>query len=98
MIGAIRLTSDTVLTLSVTLVDWEDVDYAGYVLAQALGLFPDETFGEVKWVFDMDNPLSRILDQILTLLVEARVLDRRDDEGKQFRWRVVGPGYELARG
>jgi hypothetical protein len=90
------LTDDAVFTLSHTLVEWEDVDYAGFVLAQALGLFPNETFREAKSVFNMDNPLSRALGRILHLLVEARVLEFRDEDGNQFRWRVVVPGYELA--
>jgi len=90
------MTDDAVFSLSRTLVEWEDVDYAGYVLAQALGLFPNESFRDAKYVFDGDNPLSRALDRILHLLVEARVLDFRDDDGNEFRWRVVGAGYELA--
>jgi hypothetical protein len=91
------LPDDAALTLRRTMVEWEDVDYASYLLAQALGLFPEESFQtQAKWVFDMDNPLSRVLDRILDQLVEARVLEFNDEDGKQYRWRVVGPGYELA--
>lgn len=90
--------ADAVFTLSRTLVEWNDVDYASFLLAQSLGLFHNESFQtEAKGVFVTDNPLSRVLDQILELLVEARVLEFRDEDGAaQFRWRVVGAGYELA--
>ena len=93
------MTDDAVFALSRTFVDWEDVDYASYLLARALGLFPNESFQtDAKWVFVTDNPLSRALNRILAALVDARVLEFRDtdDDGQQFRWRVEGAGYELA--
>jgi len=71
--------------------DWTDVDGAQYVLGRALGLFADQTFVQVKWVFWANNPLGQALYDMLHDLVKAGVLEHRVEPDDQFGWRTATP-------
>ncbi|GAA2556550.1 hypothetical protein GCM10010435_29030 [Winogradskya consettensis] len=69
------------------LADWTHWDGAAFRLGRALGLFTDRGFTESKWVFWTANPLGDGLHEALLALVQAGVLDRREEpDDEQFRW------------
>lgn len=69
---------DATTVLCNSLADWVDLDWASFFLAQALGLFLDEDFYVIRWMFMTDNLLSSALDRILSVLVESGILEFRD--------------------
>lgn len=76
------------MTLADALADWNWWDGAQFELGQAMGHFAGCEFLEVKYVFWADNPLGNGLHDILLMLVEAGVLERREEPDEQFRWRA----------
>ncbi|MDG4824389.1 hypothetical protein O7635_21265 [Asanoa sp. WMMD1127] len=86
------------MALADALADWTDIDGAQYQLGRVVGLFADQSFGDVKWVFWTDNPLGQALHDMLFNLTQAGVLDHRDDDGElQFRWLTPSPLDALER-
>ncbi|MGN9810170.1 hypothetical protein ACTMSW_12525 [Micromonospora sp. BQ11] len=79
------------MALADDLAEWTDVDGAQYVLGRSLGLFSDRSFQQVKWVFWSNDPLGQALWDMLHALVEAGVLEYRDEPDHQFRWRTATP-------
>jgi hypothetical protein len=77
--------------LAEDLLEWTDVDVASYELGRAVGLFQDRTFLEVKGVFWSNNPLGRVLYDILGALATAGVLEYREQPDDQFRWKTAAP-------
>lgn len=73
-------------SLQVTLSEWTDWDVAAFELGRALGVFEAVTFQDRKGVFWTDNPLGNGLHAALGALVEAGVLERRDEPDDQYRW------------
>jgi hypothetical protein len=67
--------------------DWTDWDGAAFLVGRALGLFERSTFLDVKGAFWTDNRLGNGLHTVLLDLVEAGVLERRQEPDEQFRWR-----------
>ncbi|MCG5441134.1 hypothetical protein NIE79_000068 [Micromonospora sp. NIE79] len=79
------------MALADELAEWTDVDGAQYELGRAVGLFTDQMFLQVKWVFWSDNPLGQALWDMLHELVKAGVLEYRDEPDHQFRWKTATP-------
>ncbi|MET8909584.1 hypothetical protein [Micromonospora sp. NPDC004551] len=79
------------MALADDLAEWTDVDGAQYELGRSLGLFTDRTFMQVKWVFWSDNRLGQALWDMLHALVQAGVLECRDEPDHQVRWRTATP-------
>jgi hypothetical protein len=67
--------------------DWTDWDGAAFLVGRALGLFKRAAFPDVKSVFWTDNRLGNGLHAVLLDLVEAGVLERREEPDEQLRWR-----------
>ncbi|GAA2484693.1 hypothetical protein [Winogradskya humida] len=66
--------------------DWTDWEGAEFQLGRALGLFTDKVFTKSKRVFWTTNPPDDGLHEALLALVQAGVLDRRDEpDDEQFR-------------
>jgi hypothetical protein len=84
------------MNLADTLAEWTDVDSAQYELGRRIGLFTDRAFQQVKWVFWTENPLGRALWDMLHSLVNAGVLEYRDEPDHQFRWKSATPLDGLA--
>jgi hypothetical protein len=74
------------VTLADKLADWTDWDLAAFRLGHTLGLFEEQTFHSAKHVFWTENILGTGLHDILLALVQAQVLERRDEPDEQFRW------------
>jgi hypothetical protein len=74
------------VSLADDLAEWTDWDGAAYVLGRTLGLFHDTDFLRAKHVFWTDNRLGNGLHDALLALVDAGVLDRREEPDEQFRW------------
>jgi len=71
--------------------DWVDWDQAAYVLGLRLGAITAEVpFSKSKRLFWEDGPVSRGLHAALLALVEAGLLEARDEEA-QFRWVSTKP-------
>jgi len=81
-------TTIVAVNLAERLPDWTDWDGAAFKLGQALGCFGEGDFAAVKGVFWTDNRLGNGLHQALIALVEAGLLDRREEPDEQFRWRA----------
>ncbi|MFI8320661.1 hypothetical protein [Streptomyces sp. NPDC085529] len=74
------------MVFSEAMKDWVDWDQAAYELGLSLGaLTPDVPFSKSKRIFWEDNPTGRALHATLLALVEAGLLESRDDD-EQFRW------------
>ncbi len=74
----------------VAMADWVDSDQAAYLLGVSLGAFtPGVPFSRSKWLLWSDGPVSRGLHAALLALVEAGLLESRDDDG-QFRRAATG--------
>jgi hypothetical protein len=74
--------------LKIMLVDWVDIDFAQYYLAQSLGLM-DETVtfhSDAKHVFWTDNPIGNMLANMLDELTTTNILEKRDEPDFQYRW------------
>ena len=77
-----------VRTLRENLGDWNDVEGAGYALAQCLGLLdPEVPYSDTKYLFWSANPLGDALIRTLDDLVRLGVLEEREDDGGTvYRW------------
>ena len=82
-------------TLRVALANWTDFDASAHMLAQCLGIMPQQLqMKDVKWVYWSENPLGTMLHSTLEQLSELGVLEKREDPDLQYRWysnyRVTG--------
>ncbi|NGO75218.1 hypothetical protein G6045_05910 [Streptomyces sp. YC504] len=76
----------TEVGFSEALEDWVDWDQAAYELGLSLGvLTADVPFSKSKRIFWEDNPAGRALHATLLALVEAGLLESRNDY-EEFRW------------
>ncbi|MER6344310.1 hypothetical protein ACWC10_06740 [Streptomyces sp. NPDC001595] len=76
----------TEMVFSKALEDWVYWDQAAYELGLSLGVLKaDVPFSRSKRIFWEDNPAGRALHATLLALVEAGVLESRDDD-EEFRW------------
>jgi hypothetical protein len=75
-------------TLKTKLEDWTDWDIAMFSLAQCLGLMSKTVrFNlEAKHVFWTDNPVGKMLYDMLQKLVDTDILLARDEPDKQYKW------------
>jgi hypothetical protein len=83
------------MTLRKALEDWTDWDGAAYELGCALSLIdparsPYQT--RAKHVFWTDHPVGNALHEMLGMLVELGVLERRDEPDDQYRWNPTFKG------
>jgi hypothetical protein len=62
---------------------------AAFTVGRVLGLFEHATYLDVKGVFWTDTRLGNGLHAVLLDLVEAGVLERREEPDEQFRWRLI---------
>ncbi|MER5882904.1 hypothetical protein ABT160_03665 [Streptomyces sp. NPDC001941] len=70
--------------------EWHDWDVAAHKLGVSLGILdPTIPFIDSKKIFWTDNRIGRSLHRTLLQLVEAGVLESRDDD-EQFRWHHPG--------
>ncbi|MGW5002467.1 hypothetical protein ACWEP8_32960 [Streptomyces hydrogenans] len=75
------------MDLSEGLAGWTDWDGAAFAVGRSLGIFEESvTFTQVKSVFWTDNPLGNTLHEVLLQLVDAGVLERREEPDEQFLW------------
>jgi len=74
------------MSLNADLADWTDWDFAAHILGRALGLTLGDFSTEAKSVYWTDNRLGNGLHDALLALVQAGVLERRQDPDEQFRW------------
>lgn len=84
------------MTLHENLADWSDWDVAAHAYGLAIGVFEGATPRQVKHVVLTDNALGKGLHAGVLALVDAGVLERRDDPEEQFRW--VFPGGDTLPG
>lgn len=69
------------------LTDWVDWDVAAYSLSQSLGLLNKSVaFQDVKHAFWSNHPTGKALQEMLDLLTQVKVLQRREDPDIQYRW------------
>ncbi len=74
------------MTLARELAEWMDWDYSAYVLGTHIGAVTGDFATTNKHVFWTDNRLGNGLHAALNALVEAGVLERREEPDEQFRW------------
>ncbi|MER5888072.1 hypothetical protein ABT160_29995 [Streptomyces sp. NPDC001941] len=75
------------MDLSEGLAEWTDWDAAAFAVGLSLGIFEESvTITQVKSVFWTDNPLGNALHEVLLQLVQAGVLERREEPDEQFLW------------
>ena len=75
-------------SLRESLAEWSDWDGAAYSLAVCLGLMPEGIFpGRAKHVFWSNHEIGEMLFGMLDRLVEAGVLEERNEPDMQYRWR-----------
>lgn len=79
--------------------DWRDFDVAAHAVAVSFGLMPadwDWVLVNAKRVFWTDNPTGNMLHNVLELLVEAKVLEKNEDDQYRYNreftahWNVEG--------
>ncbi len=72
------------------LFDWTDTDYASFQVGVCLGLWPSgqESFRNKKGVFWSNNPLGNTLHKFMKGLVQASVLEFREEPDLQYRWKT----------
>ena len=75
------------MSLPDRLADWTDWDVAAYEVGRCLGVLHGNFATDNKGVFWSDNRLGNGLHDVLLRLVEAGVLERREEPDEQFRWR-----------
>jgi hypothetical protein len=85
-----ELKKNTLKTLKVKLVNWEDPDSAAYGIACCLGIIPQEdgvflNMSSVKATFWGANPVGDLLYKFLHKLVTCGVLEY-DEENEEYRW------------
>lgn len=80
------------------LAEWQDYDYAGYLLGKVVGVFPEhQTFSSVKRMFWMDGyPLGEMLVDMLDRMAAAGVL-LKDEDDLRYQWNPVPPDLALTR-
>lgn len=88
----------SIASLKERLADWQDWDGASYELGACLGFWIDfgapyefDSWHGVKGVMWSNNPLGNALAIFLDNLVEASVLERREEPDIAYRWN---PNYE----
>ncbi|MEA5359655.1 hypothetical protein VA596_08920 [Amycolatopsis sp., V23-08] len=75
------------MALKERLADWVDLESAEYYLAIELGVFSgDEEWVGIKWIFWSENKLGSGLYKALLGLIDAGVLEHRDEPDHQVRW------------
>lgn len=75
------------MALKERLADWTELESAEYYLAIELGVFRgDEEWVGIKWIFWSANKLGNGLYKALLGLVDAGVLEYRDEPDHQVRW------------
>lgn len=86
------------MELKDVLADWQDYDYAGYLLGRFIGVFPqDRTFSSVKRMFWMDGyPLGEMLVDMLDRMAAAEVL-LKDEDDLRYKWNPLPPDLSLTR-
>lgn len=78
-------------SLRIALKDWTDVDLAQYAVATSIGLMPEGNFSRRgKSVFWTNNPIGDMLHNFLERMVQAGILEKRDEPDFQYRWN---PGF-----
>jgi hypothetical protein len=78
-------------SLAESLRTWTDWDVSSFHLGRAIGLFErQEDWQRTKGVFWTDNRIGNGLRSALLALVEAGVLERREEPDEQFRWSADG--------
>lgn len=77
---------DGLVSLADGLGDWTGWDVAAYSLGCVLGVFREVEFLRVRHIFWTDNHLGSGLHDALLALVNAGVLERREEPDEQFRW------------
>lgn len=77
------------MVLSEAMADWVEWDQAAYLLGLSVGaLTADVPFSKSKRIFWEDVAAGRGLHAALLALVEAGVLESRNDD-EEFRWAVT---------
>jgi hypothetical protein len=81
------------INLRDALIDWTDMDIAGYLLGLCLGLYKEEVLfsTQLKHVFWTDNSIGNMLTRMLMELAAAGVLEH-DEEETRVRWRRTFKG------
>lgn len=74
------------MTLRETLTEWCDWDEAATAYGRSLGIFDGADRRQVIQVVLSDNPLGGGLHAGMMALVEAGVVERREEPDEQFRW------------
>jgi len=77
------------MTLADGLSEWTDGDRAAYEVGRTLGLFEGRDFPALEHVVRSDDAVGNGLHDVLLRLVEAGVLERREEPDERFRWRVA---------
>ena len=78
-------------TLKDLLADWTDFDCAEHAVAACLGLMPAESVHGAKWVFWTDNPIGKMLHNVLEGLVQQNVLEKNEDEQYRYNHNFIPP-------
>lgn len=78
------------MTLKEKLKDWRSWDGAEFELGVVLGLWPD---GEASWLANkatiwMAGPLDDAITFFLQSLVEAGILEYREEPDQAYRWKA----------
>lgn len=88
----------SIASLKERLADWRDWDGASFELGACLGFWMDfgaphgiDPWHGVKGVMWSNNPLGNSLANFLEALVEAGVLEKREEPDIAFRWN---PNYQ----
>jgi hypothetical protein len=74
------------MTLRSTMTDWLDWDEAAESYGRALGIFDGASQRQVNQIVLSDNPLGGGLHAGMMALVQAGVVERREEPDEQFRW------------
>jgi hypothetical protein len=78
-----------VKTLREYLTDFVDWDGASFYLGVTLGLWSEDSFMKNKGVFWSNNPVGKMLHELLQALVETNVLERIEEPDTRYRWKGV---------
>lgn len=88
------------LNLKTLLADWTDPDIARYYVACCLGIAEYDdvgiAFSGMKYVWWTQNPVSSMLDELLSTLVREKFVEFGEDE-IQYRWISGAETYESIR-
>jgi hypothetical protein len=84
------------MDLAESLSEWTDYDIAMFEFGRTLGIFPEGvTFGSVRGLFFIDNPLATAIGDAMDALVKVGVLGYREAE---YRWIWTGEIPPIDRG